>query len=221
MRKWGDRIPGCGPENYFYTRLDNYEKELRKIAGDCSCEEREEKIKRYTADYQCFVRLKHILLRRFAEQLPEEDPVVQVLPDKMLAWAVMADPSVFQQEMKEAGGLLARADTLAYRMKRGVEFSDSLELVYRGKVLKVLDGIWACYEQNGDKREYFDRVTGLRLRLLNDMQVEKLPEIRCCLLIVVFCKNYLSEKRKPGRSSDKWLWKQTGLSGKIFMKPEN
>ena len=42
-------------------------------------------------------------------------------------------------------------------------------------VLKVLDGIWACYEQNGDKREYFDRVTGLRLRLLNDMQVEKLP----------------------------------------------
>ncbi|MEI3155935.1 MAG: hypothetical protein V8S95_13205 [Odoribacter sp.] len=38
-----------------------------------------------------------------------------------------------------------------------------------------MDGIWACYEQNGDKREYFDRVTGLRLRLLNDMQVEKLP----------------------------------------------
>ena len=175
LRKWGDRFRDVDQRIIFYTRLDNYEKELRKIAGDCSCEEREEKIKRYTADYQCFVRLKHILLRRFAEQLPEEDPVVQVLPDKMLAWAVMADPSVFQQEMKEAGGLLARADTLAYRMKRGVEFSDSLELVYRGKVLKVLDGIWACYEQNGDKREYFDRVTGLRLRLLNDMQVEKLP----------------------------------------------
>lgn len=176
LRIWGDMFRNVDRRIIFYTCLDNYEKELRKVTDDCSGEERKEKIKQYKADYQCLVRLKYILLRRFAEQLPEGDPAAQVLPDKTLAWAIMADPHVFQQEMEEAGGLLAQTDTLAYRIKRGVEFSDSLELVYREKVLKVLDDIWACFEQNGDKREYFDRIAGLRLQLLDDMQVEKLPE---------------------------------------------
>lgn len=176
LRKLGDTFRDAGRRIAFYTCLGDYEEELRKVADDCSEGEQKEKIQQYKADYQCFVQLKDILLRRFAEQLPEEKPAAKVLPDKILAWAVLADAHVFQQEMEEAGGLLAQADTLAYRIKREVAGSNRLELVYREKVLKVLDEIFTSYERNGDEQEYFNRVSGLRLQLLNHLQVEKLPE---------------------------------------------
>lgn len=176
LRKLGDTFREAGRRIAFYTCLDDYEEELRKVADDCSEGERKEKIQQYKANYQCFIRLRDILFRRFAEQSPEEDPVAKVLPDKILAWALMADVHVFRQEMEEAGGLLAQADTLAYRIRRGVECSNRLELVYREKVLKVLDEIFACYERNGDEQEYFNRVSGFRLQLLNHLQAEKLPE---------------------------------------------
>lgn len=178
LRKLGDTFRNAARRITFYTCLDNYEDDLRKVSDGCFGEDKKEKIRQYQADFQLFVQLRNILLRRFAEQFPKEELVDKVsdLPDKMLAWAVMADAHVFQHEMEEAGGLLAQADTLAYRLKRGVERSNSLELIYREKVVKILNEIFACFEKNGDAWEYVNRVLRLRLQLLNSLQVEKLPE---------------------------------------------